>query len=207
MAGSKHTGGSGGSVVYLSISNGKLVQRVNEPTEESISRVNKVGKTVHEVFWKDWSGRIEGIERVDGEYGSDWRLTLDDGEQKAVIQFQVGSRYATEFAKRVPNINPAVDIRFMPWQMDGNDGKKKSGIAIYQNTHGVPGQERKVDPYYTKDSAEQMPQLKQVKVSGKMVWDSTELDEFVEAILLRLNGKPEATPPAVNPAQGGEVPF
>ena len=196
--------------MYLSISNGKLVQRVNEPTEDSVTRVNKTGKTVHEVFWKDWSGTIAGIERVDGEYGSDWRLTLDDGQQKAVIQFQVGSRYATEFAKRVPNITPGFAIRFMPWQMDGNDGKKKSGVAVYQNRHGVPGQEQKVEPYYTRESADQMPQLKQVKVSGKVLWDSTELDEFVENILLGLNGNPDATPPApdASPAQGGEeLPF
>lgn len=205
MAGSKHTG-SGGSVVYLSISNGKLVQRVNEPTEDSVTRVNKTGKTVHEVFWKDWSGTIAGIERVDGEYGSDWRLTLDDGQQRAVIQFQVGSRYATEFAKRVPNITPGFAIRFMPWQMDGADGKKKSGVAVYQNRHGVPGQEQKVEPYYTRESAEQMPQLKQVKVSGKVLWDSTELDEFVAGILNTLNLQPPA--PDANPAQGGEeVPF
>jgi len=199
MAGSKHT--TGGSAVYLSVSDGKLVQSVSQQTEDSVSRVNKSGKTVHEVFWRDWTGTILGIEKREHPYGEDWCITVHDGTQKAVIKMQVGSRYATEFAKRVPNLDLTKEVRIMPWSLvDEATQKKKTGIALYQD--GI-----KVAPYYTKDSAEQMPNLNQVKVSGKMVWDSTDLDEFVAAILMGINGNApqgEAQAPETNNAPEGE---
>ena len=41
----------GGSKVFLSISNGKLVRSYKEKVEGSVSRINKAGREVHEMFY------------------------------------------------------------------------------------------------------------------------------------------------------------
>jgi hypothetical protein len=177
----------GGSTEYFTVSDGQLVKRVKEPTALSRPRTNKNGATVHEERYKSLSGRLVKSELRESQYGKDWSFTIAHEGGRYVVQMPHGSRYATDFAKRFPNIELTAEIKMQPWMLiDEASGKKRAGVSIYQG-----GQ--KIEPFYTRDSAEQMPQLKQVKVSGKMVWDSTELDEFVDAILSRVNeGQPTA---------------
>lgn len=171
----------GGSTEYFTVSDGQLVKRVKEPTAMSQSRTNKNGVTVHEERYKALTGKLIKSELRESQYGKDWSFTIAHEGGRYVVQMPHGSRYATDFAKRFPNIDLNQDVKLQPWALvDEASGKKRAGISIYQG-----GQ--KVEPFYTRDSAEQMPQLKQVKVSGKMVWDSTELDEFVDAILGGIN--------------------
>ena len=66
----------------------------------------------------------------------------------------------------------------MPWSMaDKNDASKKiTGIACYQNDgNGMV----KVQPAFTKDAPNGLPQMKQVKIKGAMVWDDSEMTEFL----------------------------
>ena len=170
-----------GHTEYFTVSDGQFVKRVKEPTEASQSRVNKNGVTVHEERYKALTGTIVSAEIRESDYGKDWSFKMVHEEGAYVIQMPYGSRYATDLAKRFRNIRQGEAVRLMPWSLiDDKTGKKRSGLAVYQG-----GQ--KLEPFFTKDSAEQLPQLKQVKVSGKMVWDSTELDEAVEQILKGFN--------------------
>jgi hypothetical protein len=170
-----------GHTEYLTVSDGQFVKRVKEPTEASQSRVNKNGVTVHEERYRALTGTIVSAEIRDSDYGKDWSFKMVHEEGTYVIQMPYGSRYATDLAKRFRNIRQGEAVRLMPWSLiDDKTGKKRSGLAVYQG-----GQ--KLEPFFTRDSAEQLPQLKQVKVSGKMVWDSTELDEAVEQILKGFN--------------------
>lgn len=170
-----------GHTEYFTVSDGQFVKRVKEPTEASQSRVNKNGVTVHEERYRALTGTIVSAEIRDSDYGKDWSFKMVHDEGAYVIQMPYGSRYATDLAKRFRNIRQSEAVRLMPWSLiDDKTGKKRSGLAVYQG-----GQ--KLEPFFTRDSAEQLPQLKQVKVSGKMVWDSTELDEAVEQILKGFN--------------------
>jgi len=170
-----------GHTEYFTVSDGQFVKRVKEPTEASQSRVNKNGVTVHEERYRALTGTIVSAEIRDSDYGKDWSFKMVHEEGTYVIQMPYGSRYATDLAKRFRNIRQGEAVRLMPWSLiDDKTGKKRSGLAVYQG-----GQ--KLEPFFTRDSAEQLPQLKQVKVSGKMVWDSTELDEAVEVILKGFN--------------------
>jgi hypothetical protein len=170
-----------GHTEYFTVSDGQFVKRVKEPTEASQSRVNKNGVTVHEERYKALTGTIVSAEIRENDYGKDWSFKMVHEEGTYVIQMPYGSRYATDLAKRFRNIRQGEAVRLMPWSLiDDKTGKKRSGLAVYQG-----GQ--KLEPFFTRDSAEQLPQLKQVKVSGKMVWDSTELDEAVEQILKGFN--------------------
>jgi hypothetical protein len=170
-----------GHTEYFTVSDGQFVKRVKEPTEASQSRVNKNGVTVHEERYKALTGTIVSAEIRESDYGKDWSFKMVHEGGAYVIQMPYGSRYATDLAKRFRNIRQGEAVRLMPWSLiDDKTGKKRSGLAVYQG-----GQ--KLEPFFTRDSAEQLPQLKQVKVSGKMVWDSTELDEAVEQILKGFN--------------------
>lgn len=170
-----------GHTEYFTVSDGQFVKRVKEPTEASQSRVNKNGVTVHEERYKALTGTIVSVEIRENDYGKDWSFKMVHEEGAYVIQMPYGSRYATDLAKRFRNIRQGEAVRLMPWSLiDDKTGKKRSGLAVYQG-----GQ--KLEPFFTRDSAEQLPQMKQVKVSGKMVWDSTELDEAVEQILKGFN--------------------
>jgi hypothetical protein len=170
-----------GHTEYFTVSDGQFVKRVKEPTEASQSRVNKNGVTVHEERYKALTGTIVSAEIRENDYGKDWSFKMVHEEGTYVIQMPYGSRYATDLAKRFRNIRQGEAVRLMPWSLiDDKTGKKRSGLAVYQGS-------QKLEPFFTRDSAEQLPQLKQVKVSGKMVWDSTELDEAVEQILKGFN--------------------
>lgn len=191
---------------YFTVSDGAFVKRVKEPTEASTTRTNKNGQEVHEERYKALTGRIVYAEIREGQYGKDWSFTVLHGGGKYIIQMPYGSRYATDLAKRFRNLRTTEAIRLMPWMMtDETTGKKRSGLSLSQI--GEDGQLCKVEPFYTRDSAEQLPQLKQVKVSGKMLWDRTELDEAVEAILLQFNSQQASEPMGENNEPEEEAPF
>ncbi len=171
--------GSNAGMIYLSVSNGKLVQQLRDATPESTSRVNKVGKTVNEVFYKDLTGIIAGIETKENDYGKQWQIIFQDGEDKYMVQMPYSGRYSSSFLKALPNVKHGETLRFMPWEMqDKNDANKKvTGITMYQNDgNGMV----KIKPFFTKDDPNGLPEMKQVKVKGKMTWDDSEMMAFLE---------------------------
>lgn len=173
--------GENAGMNYLSVANGRLVQQVKEPTQDSVSRVNKVGKTVHEVFYKDLTGVILSIDTKENDYGKQWQIIFEDGDDKYMVQMPYSSRYSSSFLKALPSVVKANAVRFMPWEMqDKNDASKKiNGITMYQNDgNGIV----KVRSAFTKENPNGIPQMKQVKVKGKTTWDDSEMMEFLEGI-------------------------
>ena len=65
--------GENAGTIFLSVSNGKLVRQFKEATKETVQRVNKMGKTVHEEFYKDLTGIISKIETKENDYGRNSR--------------------------------------------------------------------------------------------------------------------------------------
>lgn len=164
------------NAIYLTISNGKLSRRVLQPTETSVSRVNKNGVSVNEEFYKGWKGRITGLAvREHKEYGKFWNLTLTDEDGDVIIQMNYSSGYSAAFLKTLPNIDLKSDIVFTP-NMKIEGDKKKATVFITQ--HGQP-----VKWFYTKDDPNGIPQLKQVKIKGKMTYDDSDIMEFLEKMV------------------------
>lgn len=161
------------NAIFLNITNGKICKKVPQPTETSVERVNKNGKTVHEEYYKGWKGKITAITvRDHPEFGKFWNVTLTDDKGDAVLQMNYSSGYAAAFLKMLPNVDLNSDVIVTP-KLTIEGDKKKSNLFITQ--HGVP-----VKWYYTKDNMNGLPQLKQVKVKGKMTWDDSDLMEFLE---------------------------
>ena len=165
--------------VFLSVSNGKLVRQFREATKESISRVNKTGKTVHEEQYRDLIGTIVKIETKENDYGKQWIVTFKDGDDTYVVQMPYSGRYSSSFLKALPNVTSGQPVKFMPWEMaDKNDSAKKvTGVTMYQNDgNGFT----KIPPFYTKEEPNGLPQMKQIKVKGKQTWDDTDMMAFLE---------------------------
>lgn len=147
-----------------------------QPTETSVTRVNKNGKTVHEEFKKGWKGLITNIGvKEHKEYGKFWCITLTDKDGDAVLQMNYSSGYSSAFLKTLPNIDLKSEINFIP-DMKVEGDKKKTTVFITQ--HGQP-----VKWAYTKDSPNGLPPLKQVKVKGKITWDDSDCSEFLEKMV------------------------
>jgi hypothetical protein len=162
-------------MIYLGVANGKLVQEVKEKQSDSVERVNKVGRTVHEVFYKDVTGVITKITTKENDYGKQWQIVFQDGDEKFMVQMPYSGRYSSSFLKALPNVAQGVAVRFMPWEMTdkNNASKKVTGVTLYQN-------EAKVASAYTKEDPNGLPEMKKVKVKGKDTWDDSDMMSFLE---------------------------
>jgi hypothetical protein len=168
----------GASTVYLSVADGKLVRQHKQANANTTERVTKTGKTVHEEHFKDLKAVLVDLETRENDYGKQWQVKFKDGEENFIIQMQYSSRYATSFLKALPNCDLNQPIRFMPWSMqDKNDATKKvTGITLYQNSG-------KILPAYTKENPNGLPEMKQVKIKGKITWDDSDMTEFLEEMV------------------------
>lgn len=184
--------GEGAGTIYLSVSNGKLVRQFKEATKESAQRTNKTGRIVHEEFYKDLTGIISKIETKENDYGKQWHITFMDDEQRYMVQMPYSGRYASSFLKCLPNATQGQPVRFMPWEMqDKNDANKKvTGVTIYQNDgNGWV----KIPSAYTKEEPNGLPEMTKAKVKGKVVWDGSEMMEFLENIAVEWGGANEVS--------------
>lgn len=165
------------NAIFLTISNGQICKKVSKPTSISKERVNKNGVTVNEEFYKGWKGRITAIEvREHKDYGKFWNVTLTDSDGDAILQMQYSSGYSSAFLKMLPNVDLNSDVIITPnMKIDGD--KKKATIFITQ--HGVP-----LKHYYTRDNPNGLPELKQIKVKGKITWDDSDMAEFLEKMVM-----------------------
>lgn len=181
------------NAVYLTITDGKIVRRFSQPTAESVTRTNKENKVVHEEIYKGWKGRIVDIDFKDHkDYGRFVNVTIDDGNELAILQMKQGSGYATAFLKTLPNVDLSAEVLISPsMKMEGE--KKKTSLFINQHSKALKWA-------YTKEEPNGLPELKQIKVKGKITWDDSDIVEFLENmvkedILPALKSQTIAAPP------------
>lgn len=167
--------------IYLSVADGKIIQRVQEGTEGAISRTTKEGKIVYELKHSAISGIISGIAVVEKEFAGkklkQWNIDIDDVGLTYQLQLQYSSGYSTSFLKALANpiLNFSSPIRIAPWMKVVND-KKKTSIYVQQNSEDIPW-------FFTKDNPNGLPEMKQVVVKGEKVWDDYDMMQFLEAYI------------------------
>lgn len=195
------------SAIYYTISDGKICRQHREPVEGSISRVNKTGKTVHETFHKALKGRITDIKVKDGDYGKQWIVTLqDETGQNEQLQFQYSSGYANGFLRALPNVDMSKEVVIAP-NMQVKDDKKKTTIFLSQWSE----EEKKwiaTKWFFTKDEPNGIPDLEQKKVKGKVIYDDSEIMEFLEKMVnTQILPKLKGVAAAVGDDDKEEAPF
>ena len=120
--------------VFLQVSKGKLVRQFSNPTEKSVVRVNKNGKTVHEEFYDSLTARLQDIKVKDSDFGKFWTLTFNDGQTNYFIDLNYSGGYAISFLKTLPNADLSQDMTIVPKYTEDGD-KKSSVIFINQNDY------------------------------------------------------------------------
>jgi hypothetical protein len=169
------------NAIYYTISDGRICRQHREPVEGSVTRVNKTGRTVHETFHKALKGKITDIKVKDGDYGKQWIVTIqDETGQNEQLQFQYSSGYANGFLRALPNVDLSKEVVIAP-NLQIKDDKKKTTIFLSQLDEA--GKWSALKWYYSKETNNEIPELKQIKVKGKITWDDSELMEFFEKMV------------------------
>lgn len=164
--------GNQSNAAYYSISNGKICRQFNSPNADTKERVNKNGKTVYEQFYDFIDGKIVDISTKDSDYGKFWIITLEDEEGKYILQMPYSSGYSQAFLKTLPNVDLTHKVKLTPKLTIEGDKKK---TTLFVNQHGAA-----LKWAYTKDAPNGLPELRQIKIKGKMTYDDSELMEHLE---------------------------
>jgi hypothetical protein len=77
-------------------------------------------------------GVIQDIKITDTEYGKQLTVALDpdDDGMTPIIALNVTSRYGIDLLKRLPNVDLAKEVRFMPFVFDNDEGKEVMGLRL-----------------------------------------------------------------------------
>lgn len=194
--------GNNTNATYYSIGDGKICRQFNSPDNETKERVNKNGKVVHEKFYDFLEGKIVDIGTKDSDFGRSWLITLEDEEGRYILQMPYSSGYSSAFLKILPNVDLTHKVKITPkLTMDGT--KKKTSLFINQRGQALKHA-------FTKDNPNGLPELEQKKVKGKVVYDDSDIMEFLEKmvvdeILPKLKGQQPAKVTAVD--NDNEMPF
>lgn len=189
---------------YITILGGKFCQRVPEGTEGAKTRVNKIGNTVHEKFYENFTGKLIDIKVQDGTYGKTWNFHFQDKEEVYILQLSYSNSFATAFLKILPNIDLTKEMKVSPSTKEV-DGKNKSSLFVNQD--GVA-----LKHAYTRENPNGMPDMEQITVNGVLVWDDTKrlafLQEMVDTKIIPNLPKEDGTATAEVSADAdtGEVP-
>jgi len=173
----------GGSKVFLSISNGKLVRSFKEKVEGSVSRVNKAGREVHEMFYDSLEGIIKSVDTKDGDYGKFLVVNVESNGVNYQLEMNYSSGYSASFLKTLPNVKLSDRVTITP-KLTIEGDKKKSVIFLNQGG-GLKW-------FFTKDNPNGMPDLTKVKIKGKETWDDSDRMEFLENYAKSLFGGSKA---------------
>ena len=189
--------GNSTSSAYYNISNGKICQSFKAMVEGATERTTQTGKIVFEKFFDYIDGLITNIETRENEYGKQWVITLLDQETglSQSLQFNYSSGYAAAFLKALPNVDLSKKVKITP-KLTIEGDKKKTTVFINQG-----GQACKW--FFTNDNPNGLPELKQVKIKGKMTWDDSDVMEFLENMVTN-DIKPKLKGTSVAAPVGGD---
>ena len=186
------------SVIFLQISNGKIVRQSKVPVENSVSRINKLGREVHELFYDSINGVITDVITRESEYGKSWVVSIKSEGKLYKLEFNYSSGYATTFLKALPNVSFGNIVTLSPKLIIDGD-KKKSVLFISQDGKGLKH-------FFTRDNPNGLPELKKIKIKGKESWDDSDRMEFLEQYVQN-NIIPMIKPSLQDTIEGEEVPF
>ena len=127
-------------VVYLSIFDGKLAQKVDADTLGAIQRTNKKGNEVFEVFHDYVCGHLVScaIRKNEAINAKEITIVVDNNGQFYQLSFPAESRQATDFATKANQLAYGHLYTFVPYSFEDkvkrdSQGRPKRmvGISIY----------------------------------------------------------------------------
>src|SRR5689334_18626378 len=96
------------NLIYLNISEGKIVRTVPEGTDKAVSRTIEleggVKKTIHELIYDHITGDLYAIEKAPTPFKTVvWKLTIKDVDETFILSLSYSSRVANGFLKTIQN--------------------------------------------------------------------------------------------------------
>jgi hypothetical protein len=168
--------GNNESGKFVSIVGGRFCIRVPEGTAGAETRVNKLGKTVTEKYYDNFTGKLVGLKVTDGNYGKQWEFSFQDSGEVYKLQLGYTNSFAKNILKMLPNADLSKEMKVSPQTKVEADGTKKSSVFINQDGQALKHA-------YTKDAPNGLPQMVQVMVKGTLVWDDTDQMVFLEKMV------------------------
>jgi hypothetical protein len=157
--------------IYFNVYKGKIAQRVDGNAEGCVERTLDSGKTIHEIYHDYVEGYIHDMEYKEHEWNGkkikSINFTIVNNGLTGVLSIPYNSRMSGSFYVRMENIDFSKLVRFAP--VIGNN----DNVYLWIQNGG-----ENVEPLYTKDNPNGLPQLKKVVVNGEETWDSTEQMKF-----------------------------
>lgn len=119
--------------IYLSIINGKFAQKVDKDTANAVERKNKKDVMVHELMHDKASGFIKEVKVEKNDLGKQLIIVMEEIGEVYVISIPVESKYFDSFCSKIGSVNLSESLELAPYSFEGKDGKKHTGLNIYQN--------------------------------------------------------------------------
>jgi hypothetical protein len=121
----------GSNLTWASISNGMIVVKSDESDPKAKSRVNKLGNTVWERYYRSIYGVITSIEVEENKFGEkDIKVGIQHESNTAILTIKAESSYGRSFYAQIFNADLTRGIEFTPWQKITEDGTKKTRLYL-----------------------------------------------------------------------------
>lgn len=159
---------TGGGVDFITVFDGKLVQRVPQGTEgatpRKLTKGDNEGKEVFEKHYTSVSGMITGggieVKQFGNKKVKEIHIKLDED-----VLLQLPMHLLSSFAKPLPNVDPSIPVKVNVYK----NKRGKTGLNISQDGE-------KCDWFYTKDHPNGLPQ----PIFDDMdEWDFRDHDKFL----------------------------
>lgn len=214
-------GGGSSNKTYLGVYGNQLVMEYTKEEDlvkkleslgydpEKIQERKKIkgkneGQTVYYYVVFDVEGMLTNVVINETDWGDFVELEFTDVDEKFVISLgDIFGRMSKDFIRRVGNLDLGQEVNFGLWSLENEDGKKRSGVKMYQN-------DEKIDYAL---SYEDMPEPSQTKKGRTVTWNYDEqeaflYEEFTKFLEENFKGSdkkeelPAAKEPAANASKG-----
>lgn len=149
--------------VFLKIAEGSLRQPVPKGTSDAVEREWSAGGetgTAYEIVHNAIFGRITDVSFFDGEKDgrrfTNLNLTLDENEDGKFpkLGISVGSKYAQDIMKKLPNVSFSEEVRIRPYAFTP-EGEDKEVVGVEITQRGSDDKfSKKVNNFFVKKEGE-----------------------------------------------------
>ena len=87
----------------------------------------------HELVFSKIEGLIVNLAICPGDYGKQLHITVENGDEQAILSLGTETSFGESFMKLLPNINLEESASFEPYSFENDKGKTIKGISIKQN--------------------------------------------------------------------------
>ncbi|MDR0618305.1 MAG: hypothetical protein LBG17_00205 [Bacteroidales bacterium] len=159
------------STLFITIRDGKIIVPVEQPTDTSVQRTNKMGRTVNEEQYEQLNAVLQRVElRKNDKYGNQWCVHLMDSAtlEQFSLQLPESGGNTWSLLNRLLNVNKDEEISIQPYCfIPAGETKERRGCTVRRMDN------TKVEPYVTRDNAQGCPDIIPVEFKGETRYDDT----------------------------------